>query len=229
MEVRVKRTHDDELMHYGVLGMRWGVRRYQNKDGTLTEAGKKRLYEDIQRAYKKDHWGYEHYERLGNNRLIRGMHTALKEKRKAYEDADYLSKEFQSNEKLFNEYLKKAHRADARKMGYDPEDMNDIMDVADMYQDSTMDYYRGGKAFALYLKDKGVNPQKYMANAKKAYSEYMDACRDFVRGELGDIGDMRVSDLAYSERYDVAASSALIDKAQKEWERNLLYAQGYDF
>ena len=31
-----------ELKHYGIQGMRWGVRRYENKDGTLTEAGKKR-------------------------------------------------------------------------------------------------------------------------------------------------------------------------------------------
>lgn len=37
---------ENVLAHYGIRGMKWGVRRYQNKDGSLTAAGKKRYSGD---------------------------------------------------------------------------------------------------------------------------------------------------------------------------------------
>ena len=46
---------DYELYHWGVKGMKWGVRRYQNKDGSLTPAGRKRRREEPHEDYKKVH------------------------------------------------------------------------------------------------------------------------------------------------------------------------------
>lgn len=40
------RPGDDELAHHQIKGAKWGVRRYQNYDGTLTEAGKRRYARD---------------------------------------------------------------------------------------------------------------------------------------------------------------------------------------
>lgn len=46
--------HDQELYHYGVKGMKWGIRRYQNKDGTLTSKGKKRYEKSNDNSNNED-------------------------------------------------------------------------------------------------------------------------------------------------------------------------------
>lgn len=44
--------HYNELYHHGIKGQKWGVRRFQNKDGTLTPAGKKRYDDDTGESTK---------------------------------------------------------------------------------------------------------------------------------------------------------------------------------
>lgn len=49
-----------ELYHWGIKGMKWGVRRYQNKDGSLTPAGKKRYSDEV--SYMKKKHSKDRYE-----------------------------------------------------------------------------------------------------------------------------------------------------------------------
>ena len=52
---------DVYLSHHGIIGMKWGVRRYQNKDGSLTSAGQRRLD-------KKDNkWAKKNYDKIVKN------------------------------------------------------------------------------------------------------------------------------------------------------------------
>ena len=64
----------DELYHHGIRGMKWGVRRYQNKDGSLTNAGKKR-YSDSDTKYdtKYDEQYVKLYGQKGADRIKKRM------------------------------------------------------------------------------------------------------------------------------------------------------------
>lgn len=62
--MEVKRLPPNELYHHGIKGQRWGIRRYQNPDGTLTEAGKKH-YVRSDGTFNKERY-LRDKDRLGN-------------------------------------------------------------------------------------------------------------------------------------------------------------------
>lgn len=62
----------EELYHHGILGQKWGVRRYQNADGSLTSAGKRRYdtgeaKDKIKRAKKEYKSAYKEYSKDFND------------------------------------------------------------------------------------------------------------------------------------------------------------------
>lgn len=76
---------EDELYHHGIKGQKWGVRRFQNPDGTLTAAGKRRAYKNLSRGsvdYGKT-LSKSQKDRVANS--SKALNNAVKTSKKAYD------------------------------------------------------------------------------------------------------------------------------------------------
>ena len=96
----------NELMHYGIMGMKWGVRRYQNPDGSLTETGKKRYSNGLSKR-----WGIrKKYSVQYNPKYYSKVYKAAKLKEKADKINDRKLKTLSKAEK----YTRRSEKAHAK-------------------------------------------------------------------------------------------------------------------
>lgn len=71
--------YDQSISHHGIKGMRWGIRRFQNSDGSLTNEGKKRYSTDGDSKSKKSN--FNSLKNMSDDELIRRLGRLEKEKR----------------------------------------------------------------------------------------------------------------------------------------------------
>ena len=87
----------DYLCHYGILGQKWGIRRYQNYDGSYTQAGLKR-YEKSRNEYEKNKNEYINAKESGNKVKIANAKINMKaSKRKMNKDYKHLKLDKQAD------------------------------------------------------------------------------------------------------------------------------------
>ena len=93
--------YEDYLEHYGIKGMRWGIRRYQNPDGTLTELGKKQYEKERSEEIELVN---DHYNNVRNREIKRSV-KSLKQLQKAKETGNN-----EKANKAMNEFTRAAIR-----------------------------------------------------------------------------------------------------------------------
>ena len=135
MNYVITRASSDELTHHGIKGQKWGVRRYQNDDGTWTEAGKQRYGDSQNQSVNKDERKFAKLLNKANSGSF-GKQTLrsdfaksklLKSKQmnKLIDDDDLKSKYLAAKKATKDWYkLSKGEDFDAfqpNKNGYDPE------------------------------------------------------------------------------------------------------------
>lgn len=89
-------NYSDELQHHGIRGQKWGQRRYQNKDGSLTPAGQKRYNKEVEKL-KKETAKVKAAEQVAANRKktqakldrLDAKKQALEERKKALKEEKY--------------------------------------------------------------------------------------------------------------------------------------------
>lgn len=102
---------EEYLVHHGIIGQKWGVRRYQNIDGSLTEEGYKHVGKFKQKATEYNNKYYDKhinkYQKQSDKYLKKASKTTDEDKRKSYESK---SKEALSNKRRAEKTRKEVNK-----------------------------------------------------------------------------------------------------------------------
>ena len=155
----------NELYHFGIKGMKWGVRRYQNEDGSLTPAGKKRygnmsddkLQKSLYKQVKKARANQSDWSNQWNVNNTIGKHSKAVEDRyrkdvKKFQSSD----EYKKAMRKLAELDKKAERGEISQDQYDKQYKNIRKSMYSPDLDTSVRYTDNGRKYSeAYLKKYG--------------------------------------------------------------------------
>ena len=158
-------NNTNELCHFGIKGMKWGVRRYQNEDGSLTPAGKKhygnmsddKLQKSLYKQVKKARANQSDWSNQWNVNNTIGKNSKAVEDRyrkdvKKFQSSD----EYKKAMRKIAELDKKAGRGEISQDQYDKQYKNIRKSMYSPDLDTSVRYTDNGRKYSeAYLKKYG--------------------------------------------------------------------------
>ena len=193
-------NNTNELYHFGIKGQKWGIRRYQNEDGTLTPAGKKRygkmsndeLQKTLYKQVKKARADQSNWSNQWNVNNTIGKNSKAAEDRYREDLQKYRSSDkYKRAVKKMSELDKKAERGEISRDQYDKQYINIQKSIYSPDLDTSVRYTDNGRKYSeaylrkygndlnvAYLKDLGYDD----ATAKAFAARILKANKKLLNG-----------------------------------------------
>lgn len=217
-------TVNNELSHHGILGMKWGVRRFQNADGSLTDAGKKRYLSDRQVRKVQDLFDKSSYKEDISDKVFaitKADKSALQEARKELALNLKEQKEITAEQKkLFDEIesdkgKRTYYEAVSEIASYGAWKNVDDMDIDDIGHAAFMGIFEDGQqstinAYSMYAYKNNIvdDTVKLGRRAVETQEKCRNNAKRIIQDSLDQVGGQNLA--AYKRNPNASAAGELV-------------------
>lgn len=168
--------YNDELMHFGIKGMKWGVRRFQNADGSLKPAGEKRYGGSVGERVKlkakaAGHKAYGKVFELNEKTYKKSNATLSKMNERAKNEQFKKADEAQQKLNKMKAEKTKADKANVSKYKKQWDEAEKASNMADEKWNNVKEQY---KALGKNRIERMINASRNNTDAAKKYSKAFD-------------------------------------------------------